>query len=128
VGWNGSRSPPGAPLADNEVAIYFNVRNNGPFTYRTPDENKQWLTLVLTTVRGDVDLGVSVLPSSGSGPFSLAPGANWRGHLRGTLPGGVTRAAHPPARLQINYAPASAGWSRPHDCNIANNRLSVVFR
>jgi hypothetical protein len=128
AGWNGSRSPPGAPLADNEVAIYFQVRNNGPLTYTAPDENKQWISLVVTMPSGDQQIGVNVLPPSGSGAVSLARGASWRGHVRATLPAGVTRTAHPPVRLQINYAPASAGWSPPADCNVANNQRSVVLR
>lgn len=129
AGWNGSRSPPGAPLADNEVAIYFQVRNNGPRAYTAPDDNKQWISLVLTTPTGDQQIGVNVLPAdSTGGPVSLARGGDWRGHVRATLPAGVTRTRHPPARLQINYAAASAGWSPPLDCNVANNRRSVVFR
>lgn len=128
VGWNGSRGPPGAPLADNEVAIYFQVRNNGPRTYIAPDENKQWISLVVAMPAGDQQIAVNVLPPSGSGAVSLARGASWRGHVRGTLPAGVTRAAHPPARLQLNYAPASTGWTPPVDCNLSNNRLNVIFR
>lgn len=128
AGWNGSRSPPGAPLADNEVAIYFQVRNNGPRTYMAPDENKQWITLVLDMPSGAQVVATSVLPPSGSGAASLARGASWRGHVRGTLPAGVTRTRHPPARLLINYAPASAGWSPPLDCNTSNNARSVLLR
>jgi hypothetical protein len=127
VGWNGSRGPPGAPLAANEVAIYFHVRNNGPRTYTAPDENKQWISLVVAMPTGDETIAVNVLPPSGSGAVSLARGASWRGHVRGALPAGVTRTSHPPARLQLNYATA-AGWSPPVDCNIGNNRLSVIFR
>lgn len=128
VGWNGSRSPPGAPLAENEVAIYFNVRNNGPSAYATPDENKQWISLVVDLPSGPEVIGVNVLPPSGSGPATLARGASWRGHVRATLPAGVTRSRHPPARLELSYAPASAGWTPPTDCNIANNTRSVIFR
>lgn len=128
AGWNGSRSPPGAPLADNEVAIYFHVRNNGPRAYVAPDENKQWISIVVSMPTGDVDIGGNVLPPSGSGPVSLARGASWRGHVRATLPAGVTRTSHPPARLQLNYAPASTGWSPPADCNLSNNRRNIVFR
>lgn len=128
AGWNGSRSPPGPRLAANEVAIYFHVRNNGPLTYAAPDENKQWISLVVDMPAGPQVIGVNVLPPSGSGPVSLARGAGWRGHVRATLPAGVTRTRHPPARLELNYAPASTGWSPPRDCNLANNRTSVVFR
>lgn len=127
VGWNGSRSPPGAPLADNEVAIYFQVRNNGPRTYSTPDENKQWISLIVSTPTGDQEIGVNVLPPSGSGPASLARGASWRGHVRATLPPGVRRTSFPPARLQLNYATV-AGWTPPVDCNTSNNRRDVNFR
>lgn len=52
----------------------------------------------------------------------------WNGHVRATLPPGVTRTAHPPVSLQLNYAPSSAGWSPPLDCNTTNNRLSVTLR
>ena len=128
VGWNGSRSPPGAPLAANEVAIYFQVRNAGPFAYSAPDENKQWLSLVLNTPSGPQTIGVSVLPASGSGAVSLARGASWRGHLRATLPPGVTRTRHPPASLQLNYASPGPDWRPPLDCNSRNNVLSVIFR
>ncbi|MBL8546907.1 MAG: hypothetical protein JNL81_10610 [Hyphomonadaceae bacterium] len=129
VGWNGSRSPPGAPLADNEVAIYFEVRNNGPRTYNAPDDNKQWITLIVTMPTGDQQIGVNVLPASSTGgPVSLARGSSWRGHVRATLPAGVTRTRHPAARLQLAYAPASAGWSPPIDCNTDNNRRNVIFR
>ncbi len=128
VSWNGTRSPPGAPLATNEVAIHFQVRNNGPLTYRAPDENKQWISLVLEMPTGATAIGVNVLPPSGSGPVTLARGAEWRGHVRATLPAGVTRTSHPPARLQLNFAPASAGWTPPRDCSTANNRINVVLR
>jgi len=129
AGWNGSRGPPGAPLADNEVAICFQVRNNGPFAYTAPDDNKQWISVVVEMPTGEQQIGVNVLPaSSDGGAVSLARGASWRGHVRATLPAGVTRTRHPPARLQINYAGASAGWSPPLDCNAANNRRSIVFR
>lgn len=128
AGWNGSRSPPGAPLAENEVAIYFWVRNNGPRVYRAPDENKQWISLVIDAPGGPQTIGVNVLPPSGSGRVTLARGGSWRGHIRATLPAGVTRAAAPPARLELNYADASAGWTPPPDCNTANNTLAVNFR
>ncbi len=129
AGWNGSRSPPGAPLADNEVAIYFQVSNNGPRTYTAPDDNKQWISLIVEMPAGEQQIGVNVLPAeSTGGAVSLARGASWRGHVRATLPAGVTRLRHPPVRLQINYAPATAGWAPPLDCNLANNRRSVVLR
>jgi len=126
VGWNGSRSTPAGALADNEVAIYFQVRNNGPRAYTAPSDSTQWISIVLTTGSGDVELGVNVLPAASSGgPVSLAAGSSWRGHVRGTLPPGVTRARHGPARLQINYA---GDGSAPLDCNLTNNRRSIVFR
>lgn len=129
VGWNGSRSPPGARLADNEVAIYFEVRNNGPRTYTAPDDNKQWISLVLTTPTGDQQIGVNVLPADSSGgPVSLARRSSWRGHVRATLPAGITRARAPAARLQLNYAAASGSWAPPIDCNTGNNQLRVNFR
>ncbi|WP_156767703.1 hypothetical protein [Candidatus Viadribacter manganicus] len=129
VGWNGSRSPPGERLAANEVAIYFQVRNNGPRTYNAPDDNKQWISLILVTPSGDQQIGVNVLPGdSPGGPVSLARGASWRGHVRATLPAGVTRAGAAAARVQLNYAPASGSWSPPIDCNTDNNRLGVNFR
>ncbi len=128
TGWNGTRSTSSTPLADNEVALAFAVSNNGPSAYRAPDENKQWISLVMTTPAGPQTIGVHVLPPAGSGAVSLAARGTWRGVLRATLPPGVTRTAHPPVSLQLNYAPASAGWRPPADCNISNNMVRVVLR
>lgn len=130
AGWNGTRSPGGGePLAANEVAIHFHVINNGPRTYTAPSDSKQWISIIVTMPTGDQRIGLNVLPAdSTGGPISLARGAGWRGVVRGTLPDGVTRASHPPARLQIQYAAASGGWSPPIDCNTANNQRSIVFR
>jgi hypothetical protein len=128
VGWNGTRSPAGSPLAANEVALTFSIRNNGPGAYSTPDENKQWISLVMSTPGGPRAIGMNVLPPSVSGPATLPAGGTWNGHVRATLPPGVTRTAHPPVSLQLNYAPASAGWSPPLDCNTTNNRVTVTLR
>lgn len=128
AGWNGTRSPPGAPLAANQVAIAFHIRNNGPRAYTAPDENKQWLVLELETPTGVQEIGVNVLPPSGSAAVSLARGGSWRGNIIAELPAGVTRDRHPPAYLRIAYAPASAGWTPPLDCNTSNNRVRVVLR
>lgn len=128
VGWNGTRSVPGTPLGTNEVALTFSVRNNGPLAYTAPDENKQWITLVMSTPRGPQILARNVLPPSGSGPVSLPSGGTWSGFVRATLPAGVTTTAHPPVSLQLNYAPASTGWSPPRDCNTSNNALNVNLR
>lgn len=128
TGWNGTRSVSGTPLAENEVAIAFAVSNNGPAAYRAPDENKQWISLVMTTPGGPRSIGINVLPPSGSGAVALAAGGTWRGVLRATLPPGVTRTAHPPVSLQLNYAPGSAGWTPPSDCNLSNNTVRVVLR
>jgi hypothetical protein len=84
--------------------------------------------LVMTTPAGPQTIGVHVLPPAGSGAVSLAARGTWRGVLRATLPPGVTRTAHPPVSLQLNYAPASAGWRPPADCNISNNMVRVVLR
>lgn len=128
AGWNGTRSPPdGRRLAANEVAIHFQVRNNGPRTYTAPDENKQWITLVVDMPSGPVELSANVLPPSTSGvAVSLARGESWRGVIRGTLPPGVTRDRHPPARLQLNYAAATTSWT-PRDCVVTNNSRTIVF-
>lgn len=131
AGWNGTRSPPGDPLRADQVAIAFHVRNNGPRTYTAPDDNKQWLSLVLETPTGPVQIGVNVLPGdSPGGAVSLAAGGSWRGNIIATLPAGVTRDRHPPAYLRINYAPATAGggWTPPLDCNTSNNSRRVVLR
>lgn len=128
VGWNGTRSVPGTPLGPNEVALTFTVRNNGPLAYTAPDDNKQWITLVMSTPMGARILARNTLPPSGSGPISLSSGGTWNGYLRATLPAGVTRTAHPPVSLQLNYAPASAGWSPPLDCNTPNNTVNVNLR
>lgn len=62
VGWNGTRSVPGAPLGPNEVAIAFSVRNDGPLAYSAPDENKKWIALVMSTPMGARTLATNVLP------------------------------------------------------------------
>ena len=129
AGWNGTRSPPGRPLAANEVAIHFQIINNGPRTYTAPSDSKQWVSIVVDMPTGPQTIGVNVIPGeSTGGPVSLAPRASWRAVVRGTLPAGVTRTRHPPARLQINYAGASDGWTPMSDCSIANNRRNIVFR
>jgi hypothetical protein len=128
VGWNGTRSPASGPLAANEVALTYSVRNNGPLTYTAPDENKQWISLVMSTPTGPRVLAINVLPPGGSGPVSLVAGGTWNGHVRATLPPGVTRTAHPPVSLQLNYAAASAGWTPALDCNTSNNRTNVTLR
>jgi hypothetical protein len=114
--------PYNPPLAANEFAVAWEVRNLGRVAYVAADENKQWLSLEVP--RGTASIGVHVLPPSGSGPVNIAPGASLRGYIRGTIPAGVPPRA--PITLKINYAPASAGGpAAPVDCTLANNTRRV---
>lgn len=126
IGYNYARSAPGGPLGPNDVAIYWHVRNNGPFAYASPSESKQWISLEVLTPAGARQVGVSVLPADGSGPVSLARGASWRGHLRGTVPADVARP-YPPMQLRLNYAGADGSWRPPLDCNVSNNTMRAPY-
>lgn len=113
------------PVPANGLAVAFKVRNFGTGTYAAPDENKQWLTLEFETAAGARQVGVHVLPPTGSGPFTLARGREWGGVITGTIPADIVRPT-PPLRLKLNYAPAGPGWVGPSiDCNVANNALPV---
>jgi hypothetical protein len=117
------------PLRADEVALAFEVRNVGTTSYTAPDENKQWITLEFPTSGGVISaVGANVLPPSGSGPVSLAPGAGWRGFLRARIPA-VFHHPYPASRLAIKFAPAALpGWPGPAaDCNHANDTRPVAL-
>lgn len=114
--------PYNAPLGREEMGFSWTVRNVGRAPYVSADENKQWLSLEIP--RATRSMGVHVLPPSGSGPVTIAPGATLTGYIRGAYPAVLPAAM--PVTLKLNFAP---GVSSPAlDCSAKNNARTVRFR
>lgn len=117
--------PYNAPLGREEMGFSWTVRNVGRAPYVSADENKQWLSLEIP--RATRSMGVHVLPPSGSGPVTIAPGATLTGYIRGAFPAVLPGVM--PVTLKINFAPESAGGPpRTMDCAVKNNQRTVTFR
>lgn len=117
--------PYNAPLGAEEMGFSWQVRNVVRAPYVAADENKQWLSLEIP--RATRSMGVHVLPPSGSGPVTIAPGATLSGYIRGAYPAILPPTV--PVTLKINFAPESAGGPPPAmDCSAKNNARRAPFR
>lgn len=114
--------PYNAPLGPEEMGFSWTVRNVGRAPFVSADENKQWLSLEIP--RATQSMGVHVLPPSGSGPVTIAPGATLTGHIRGAYP--AVLPAVMPVTLKLNFAPGVL--SPALDCTSKNNARTVRFR
>ncbi|MDZ4776500.1 MAG: hypothetical protein SGJ23_06910 [Alphaproteobacteria bacterium] len=115
-----------APLAADEIAFRFTVKNVGSAALVSPSHSAQWISLEV--MRGTASLGIHVLPPSTPvpGPVRIEPGATMDGFLRARFPAALPPTA--PLWLQLNYLTGAGGPTAPVDCSTANNTRRVSYR
>jgi hypothetical protein len=120
--------PGQAPLATDEVAIQYEVRNAGTGSYIAA-ANGQMLTLSYFTPGGAHQVAsVALPPSNGQAAAALAseltPQASWHGYMRATLTPADRRW---PLHLKIQYGPAGLDIrGAANDCNLDNNEIILI--
>ncbi|MBX3428490.1 MAG: hypothetical protein KF779_02785 [Hyphomonadaceae bacterium] len=111
--------PGGPPLAPNEVAVSWQVRNDGntPFVAATPEDTS--VALEYTTAAGPTRIAITpaITNLDDAGRVSLGYAHAVRGVVRGVIP---PEAAGRRLRLRLVYASEGTRRGIP-DCNEANN-------
>ncbi|MGD9968385.1 MAG: hypothetical protein AB7T59_17835 [Hyphomonadaceae bacterium] len=114
------------PLADGELAVTWQVRNDGntPFGARSVDD--QMVALEYTTAAGATRLAAvpAITTLNEDGNVYLAHGHNVRGAIRAIVP---PEAAGRRLRLRLVYASEGTRAGIP-DCNEANNTAPLPHR
>jgi len=120
--------PGQAPLATDEIAIQFEVRNAGTASYIT-SVGGQSLTLGYNTPGGPHQVASLALPPAASGQAAastgeLGPHASWSGYLRATLTPADRRW---PLHLKVAYGSGSLNYrGLANDCNLDNNEIVLA--
>lgn len=113
-----SEAPGGAPLAANEVAITWQVRNDGNTPFGAASAADQSVALEYTTPAGVTQLArTPALEVGADGHVLLAQNHSVRGVIRAVLP---PEAQGRRLRLRLVYASEGSRYGIP-DCNEANN-------
>jgi hypothetical protein len=118
--------PGQAPLAPNEVAVTWQVRNDGntPFIARSVDDTS--VALEYTTAAGPTRIAIApaITTLDADGRVALAYAHGVRGVVRGVIP---AEAAGRRLRLRLVYASEGTRAGIP-DCNEANNVAPLPSR
>lgn len=119
--------PGQAPLAADEIAIQFEVRNAGTASY-VGAPSAQSLTLGYTTPGGAHQVAsVALPPAAGQAAAhaaQLGPHESWSGYMRATLSPADRRW---PLHLKVAYgASAFNGYGLANDCNTDNNEIVLA--
>jgi len=118
--------PGGAPLGQNEIAVRWDVHNDGNASYEASDRSEQSVVLEFTSPAGARQVATTAVPlaaeATTEGSVRLAQGASWNG---------LTRAQLPPEargrRLRLRLIYAADGFSRPiNDCDLGNNTVDLT--
>lgn len=111
--------PGGAPLAPNEVAISWQVRNDGNSPFIAPTVADTSVALEYTTPAGSQRIAIApaITTLDADGRVTLAYNHNVRGIVRGVVP---AEAAGRRLRLRLVYASEGSRNGIP-DCNESNN-------
>lgn len=122
---------PGAPpLADDEIALQWVVRNGGNAAYTASNGQAQTLTLEYNTPSGQHQVASMAVPTAGTGatnaaagPVTLAPGQSWRGYLRASLAPAARRWQ---LHLKLSYTASTSIYAAPvSDCDSDNNEITL---
>ncbi len=118
--------PGEAPLAGNEIAVQWQVRNDGntPFIARNVSDTS--VALEYTTAAGPTRIAIApaITTLDADGRVSLAFAHGVRGFVRGVIP---PEAAGRRLRLRLVYASEGTRAGIP-DCNEANNVAPLPTR
>jgi len=121
-----SEVPGEAPLAPNEVAVSWQVRNDGntPFLALRPEDTS--VALEFTTAAGPTRIAAvpAITTLDEDGRVFLAYAHGVRGVVRGVVP---AEAAGRRLRLRLVYASEGSRGGIP-DCNAANNTAPLPPR
>jgi hypothetical protein len=114
-----SELPGQAPLVEGEVAITWQVRNDGNMPFAAARIEDQSVALEYTTAAGATQLATvpAIATLNEDGIVYLAHGHNVRGAIRAIVP---AEAAGRRLRLRLVYASESTRQGIP-DCSEANN-------
>lgn len=116
--------PGEAPLADGEIAVTWQVRNDGntPFAARSIDD--QLVAMEYTTAAGATRLAAvpAITTLNEDGLVYLSYGHSVRGFIRAIVP---PEAAGRRLRLRLVYATEGTRRGIP-DCNEGNNIVNLV--
>ncbi len=134
--------PGAAPLAENEIAVQWNVHNAGTATYDAAGADQQSLSLEYSAPSGVHQIATIFVPAAPApaatatpastsaappaatppaGPVSLAQGQSWRGYMRAVVP---AEAQHRMLRLKLNYT-GDWRYASPNDCDTGNNEIEL---
>ncbi len=107
------------PLAPNEIAVTWQVRNDGNTPFIAANVNETSVALEYTTAAGATRLAIApaITTLDADGRVSLAYAHAVRGVVRGVIP---PEAAGRRLRLRLVYASEGTRRGIP-DCNEANN-------
>ncbi|MEZ5996648.1 MAG: hypothetical protein R3C25_12950 [Hyphomonadaceae bacterium] len=116
--------PGQAPLAENEIALTYRVRNDGNAPYVAASAGEQSVALESVTPAGTTQLASTPAISApdGGGALILGQGASQNGTLRVALP---PEARGRPLRLRLVYS-ADGVHQRVNDCNMGNNTVMLA--
>jgi hypothetical protein len=119
--------PGGAPLASDEIAIRYEIRNSGTAAY-TAAAGGQSLVLSYTTPGGPHQVASLVLPETNGQAAAhsseLAPQSSWIGYMRATLTPADRRW---PLHLSVVYGQAALNLrGLAADCNTDNNDIALA--
>ncbi|MGQ0534182.1 MAG: hypothetical protein ACT4OF_16050 [Caulobacteraceae bacterium] len=116
--------PGQAPLAQGEVAVTWQVRNDGNTPFASQRVEDQSVALEYTTAAGPTRLAMApaISTTDEDGLVVLAHGHSVRGSIRAVLP---PEAAGRRLRLRLVYASEGTRRGIP-DCNEANNSVNLV--
>lgn len=116
--------PGQAPLAENEIAVTWQVRNDGntPFAAARPEDTS--VALEYTSPAGATRLAAvpAITATNADGVIVLAHGHSVRGAIRAVLP---PEAQGRRLRLKLVYASEGTRRGIP-DCNEINNTVNLV--
>jgi hypothetical protein len=121
-----SAVPGEAPLRDNEIAVRWDVHNDGNAPYEANDPREQSVVLEFTSPAGARQVAAVAVPMAQErteGIVRLGQGASWNG---------LTRAQLPPEargrRLRLRLAYSADGFSPPiNDCDLGNNTVDLTL-
>jgi hypothetical protein len=118
-----SAIPGEAPLGEHEIAVQWDVHNDGTAPYEAAAPADQSVALEFTTPAGARQIAVTPVPMTAtSGSVTLEQGGSWHGYTRALLP---PEARNRPLRLRLIYA--ADGYHRAiNDCDTNNNMVNLV--
>ena len=118
--------PGEAPLAPNEIAVTWQVRNDGNTPFLAMNVSDTSVALEYTTAAGPTRIAITpaITTLDDEGRVFLAYNHGVRGYLRGVIP---LEAAGRRLRLRLIYASEGTRAGIP-DCNEANNTAPLPPR